>query len=328
MRGTNFAEMSAFAAIAEQHSFAKAASQLGVARSTLSQNLRSLEERLGIRLLNRTTRSVSLTEAGERLLVRLRPALAELAAATVDLHAFRKKPSGLLRVVVQPPVATLLMGPVVGRFLEEYPDITLDISVVRMPTDIVGAGFDAGIRIGEQVDRDMIAMRVMDKARFVVVAAPKYLARYPAPKTPNDLQYHNCIRSLLPNGTVFGWEFQKKNRRIHAKVNGRLIVDDIDLSIQAVLGGAGLAYLLYDYIAADIARGRLVTVLDDWCPSLSGFFLYYSSRKQMTPTLRAFVDFLKIETKKRGVSPSGAPRTRISRNYVLLPRDPGNGRLR
>jgi DNA-binding transcriptional LysR family regulator len=189
-----------------------------------------------------------------------------------------------------------------------------------MPADIVAAGFDAGIRIGEQVDRDMIAVRVTSEARFVVVGSPKYFTRHSAPKTPKDLEDHNCIRSMLPNGTVFGWEFQKKNRRIHAKVGGKLIVDDIDLSIQAVLGGAGLAYLLSDYIAFDIARGRLVTVLDDWTPRLSGFFLYCSSRRQMTPTLRAFIEFLKRESKKRGIAPGSAPRTKISRNYVLLRR--------
>ncbi|HEX5211515.1 MAG TPA: LysR family transcriptional regulator [Pseudolabrys sp.] len=321
MRGTEFTKMSAFAAVAEQRSFAKAAKQLGLARSTLSQNLRSLEERLGVRLLNRTTRSVSLTEAGERLLARVRPALDELTAATVDLNTFRKGPSGLLRVVVQPPVATLLMGPLVGRFLDQYPEVTLEVSVARMPADIVKTGFDAGIRFGEQVDRDMIAMRVMNEAHFVVVGSPKYFARHRKPRAPKDLQDHNCIRSMLPNGTVFGWEFQKKTRRIHAKVDGKLIIDDIDLSIQAVLGGAGLAYLLYDYIASDIARGRLVTVLEDWTPHLSGFFLYYSSRKQMTPALRALIEFLRTETKKRGISPGSPPRTRISRNYVLLSRD-------
>jgi DNA-binding transcriptional LysR family regulator len=283
-----------------------------------------LEERLGVRLLNRTTRSVSLTEAGERLFSRLRPALGELAAATLDLHAFGKGPSGLLRVVMQPPVATLFIGPLLGRFVEQYPDITLDLSVVRMPTDIVGSGFDAGIRVGEQVDRDMIALRVTGEARFVVVGSPKYFAQHPAPKTPKDLQDHNCIRSTLPNGTVFGWEFQKKNRRINAKVNGKLVVDDIDLSIQAVLGGAGLAYLLYDYIASDIARGGLITALDDWTPRLSGFFLYYSSRRQMTPALRALIEFIKAETKKRGISHAGAPRTKISRNYLWLTRGSRN----
>jgi DNA-binding transcriptional LysR family regulator len=328
MRGTVFAEMSAFVVIAEQRSFAKAATRLGVARSTLSQNLRALEERLSVRLLNRTTRSVSLTEAGERLLRRVRPALAELDAASEELDGFRKGPSGLLRVVVQPPVASLLMGPLLGQFLKEYPHIILDLSVVRMPTDIVSASFDAGIRFGEQVDRDMIAIRVMNEARFVVVATPKYLARHPAPRAPKDLENHNCIRSMLPNGTVFGWEFQKGNRRVHAKVNGSLIVDDIDLSIQAVSGSVGLAYLLYDYIAADVARGRLVTVLEDWTPSLSGFFLYYSSRKQVTPALRALIDFLKIETKKRGISPTAPPSTRISRNYLLVGKGPRNAATR
>jgi len=321
MRGTDFVEMSAFAEIAEQRSFAKAAVQLGVGRSTLSQNVRSLEERLGVRLFNRTTRSVSLTEAGERLLARVRPALAELSAARNELETFRKAPSGVVRLVVQPPVATLFMGPLIGRFLEQYPDITLDLSVERMPRDIVSGRFDAGIRVGEQVDRDMIATRVMNAARFIVVASPKYFARHPAPKTPEDLQYHNCIRSMLPNGTVFGWEFQKNNRRIHTKVDGKLIVDDIDVSIQAVLGGAGLAYLLYDYIASDVAQGRLVPVLEDWTPRLSGFFLYYSSRKQVAPALRALIDFLRAEAKQRGVGANVTPSSRIARNYVLLPRE-------
>jgi DNA-binding transcriptional LysR family regulator len=321
MRGTEFAELAAFVEIAERRSFAKAAAQLGVARSTLSQTLRALEERLGVRLLNRTTRSVSLTEAGERLLARARPALSELAAAGGELDGFRQGPGGLLRVVVQPPVATLLMGPLLGEFLAQYPDIKLDLSVVRMPPDIVSGGFDAGIRFGEQVDRDMVAMRVMGEARFVVVASPKYLARHPAPKTPKDLQNHNCIRSRLPNGTIFGWEFQKKNRRVHAKVDGSLIVDDIDLSIQAVLGGVGLAYLLYDYIATDVARGRLVTVMEDWTPSLSGFFLYHSSRRQVTPALRALIDILKAESGRRGISPMAPPNTGIAPNYLLVGKD-------
>lgn len=321
MRGTEFAELAGFVEIAERRSFAKAAAHLGVARSTLSQNLRALEERLGVRLLNRTTRSVSLTEAGERLLVRVRPALSELSASSGELDGFRQGHGGLLRIVVQPPVATLLMGPLLGRFLGQYPDIKLDLSVARMPPDIVSGGFDAGIRFGEQVDRDMVAMRVMGEARFLVVASPTYLARHPAPRSPKDLQHHNCIRSRLPNGTIFGWEFQKKNRRVHAKVDGTLVVDDIDLSIQAVLGGVGLAYLLYDYIAAEVANGRLVTVMEDWTPSLSGFFLYHSSRRQVTPALRALIDFLKAEMKDHGISPMAPPYSRIAPNYMLVRKD-------
>src|SRR5579871_2034254 len=269
MRGTQFAEMSAFAAIAEQRSFAKAATVLGIGRSTLSQNLRSLEERLGVRLLNRTTRSVSLTEAGARLLDRVRPALGELHAAIDELGDYRQGPTGTLRLVVQPPVASLMIGPMLARFMGEHPGVALDVAVVKMPGDIVGEGFDAGIRIGEQVERDMIAMRVMGEARFLVVGAPDYLARHPRPKTPRDLRHHDCIRNRLPNGAIFGWDFQKNGRAMHAAVEGRLVVNDIDLSIRAVLDGLGLAYLLQDYIATDIAAGRLVPVLEDWTPRMS-----------------------------------------------------------
>lgn len=318
MRGTQFAEMAAFAAVAERRSFAKAASHLGIARSTLSQNLRALEERLGVRLLNRTTRSVSLTEAGERLLARVGPALGELSGATQDLAVFRQGPAGLLRIVVQPPVATLLIGPLLGRFLAEYPGIQLDVSVARLPADIVGEGFDAGIRFGEQVARDMVAMRVMGEARFVVVAAPDYLSRHPAPQTPRDLQQHNCIRSRLPHGAIFGWDFEKGGRRVHAAVGGSLIVDDIDLSIRAALDGIGLAYLLHDYVAPHIADGRLVPMMEDWSSRLSGFFLYHSSRRHVTPPLRALIDFLKAETRRRGLSPSAPPRGRQARSTRLF----------
>jgi DNA-binding transcriptional LysR family regulator len=318
MRGTEFAEMAAFVAIAERRSFAKAATHLGVARSTLSQNIRVLEERLRVRLLNRTTRSVSLTEAGERLLARVRPALGELTAAANELDRSAQGPAGLLRVVVQPPVASFLVGPLLGRFLAKYPGIRLDISVVKMPANIFSEGFDAGIRFGEQVERDMVAMRVMGEARFVVVASPEYLTRHSAPRTPQDLQDHNCIRNRLPNGAIFGWEFQKKGRSIHAKVDGTLIVDDIDLSIHAVLDGVGLAYLLYDYIALHIASGRLVPMLEDCSARLSGFFLYHSSRRQVTAPLRALIDFLKTEAKQRGLKPTSPLGSGIYPNYRLV----------
>lgn len=318
MRGTEFAEMAAFVAIAERRSFAKAATHLGVARSTLSQNIRTLEERLRVRLLNRTTRSVSLTEAGEQLLARVRPALGELAAAANELKGSHQGPTGLLRLAVQPPVASFLMGPLLGQFLSNYPGIRLDISVVKMPANIFSEGFDAGIRFGEQVERDMIAMRVMGEARFVVVASPEYLARYSAPRMPQDLQNHNCIRNRLPNGAIFGWEFEKKGRSIHAKVEGTLIVDDIDLSIQAALSGVGLAYLLYDYVAPHIASGKLVPLLEDCSPRMSGFFLYHSSRRQVTEPLRALIEFLKTETKRRGIRPTSPLGSRVYPNYRLV----------
>ncbi len=322
MRGTEFAEMAAFVAIAEGRSFAKAAARLRLARSTVSQNLRALEERLGVRLLNRTTRSVSLTEAGERLLARVRPALGELRMAGEEIKDSRRGPAGVLRLVVQPPVASLLIGPILARFLAEYPSIRLDVAVVKMPADIVRDGFDAGIRLGEQVERDMIAMRVMGEARFLVVASPEYLTLHPAPKSPRDLQQHNCIRNRLPNGAIFGWEFHKGSRSIQAIVDGSLIVDDIDLSIRAVLDGIGLAYLLHDYVASHLASGRLVPLLESWSPRLSGFFLYHPSRRQVTAQLRALIDFLKVETRRRGIEPSASPRGSVHPNYRLA----GKGR--
>ncbi len=307
MRGAEFAEMTAFAAIAEQRSFAKAATQLGLGKSTLSQNLRSLEERLGVRLLNRTTRSVSLTEAGARLLARLAPSLVELHAAVDEVVNHRQNPTGLLRLVVQPPVATLLIEPILARFLAEYPAVQMDVAVVKMPADIVAEGFDAGIRLGEQIDHDMIAMRVMGERRFLVVASPDYVARHPNPKTPRDLLHHDCIRNRLPNGAIFGWDFEKNGKVLHINVEGRLIVNDIELSIRAVRDGLGLAYLLYDYVAADLKARRLVPLLEDWSPRLSGFFLYHSSRRQITGPLRALITFLKAEAARRGVTPAMPP---------------------
>jgi DNA-binding transcriptional LysR family regulator len=318
MRGTQFAEMSAFAAIAEQKSFSKAATLLGIGRSTLSQNLRSLEERLGVRLLHRTTRSVSLTEAGVRLLARVRPALDELTAAAGEATDQRGMPKGLLRLVVQPPVATFMIVPMLARFMRAYPGIQVDVAVVKMPGDIIRDGFDAGIRLGEQVERDLIATRVMGEARFLVVGSPDYLAGHPAPKSPRDLRDHDCIRNRLPNGAIFGWDFAKSGRVVHAAVAGRLIVNDIDLSIRAVLDGLGLAYLLRDYIASDITAGRLVPVLEDWTPSMSGFFLYYSSRRRTTAPLQAFIAFVKDEAKQRGVAPSTPPRAGVRPNYRLV----------
>jgi DNA-binding transcriptional LysR family regulator len=220
--------------------------------------------------------------------------------------------------VVQPPVATFMIAPMLARFMRAYPGVQLDVAVIKMPGDIVKDGFDAGIRFGEQVERDMIAMRVIGEARFLVVGSPEYLGRHPAPKSPRDLRDHDCIRNRLPNGAIFGWDFSKNGRVIHAAVAGRLIVNDIDLSIRAVLDGLGLAYLLRDYIAPDIAAGRLVPVLEDWTPSMSGFFLYHSSRRRTTAALQAFITFVKDEAKRRGVAPSAPPRAGVRPNYRLV----------
>jgi DNA-binding transcriptional LysR family regulator len=318
MRGMEFAELAAFAAIAEHRGFAKAAARLGVTRSTLSQNLRALEERLGVRLMNRTTRSVALTEAGDRLLARVRPALGELTSAIEHIRDVRHEPAGLLRLVVQPPVASFLIAPILGRFLAGYPGIRLDVAVEKMPNDIIKEGFDAGFRLGEQIERDMIALRVMDEPKFLVVASPEYLARHAAPKTPGDLQHHDCIRNRLPNGTIFGWQFEKGRRAVQAVVDGRLIVNDIDLSVRAALDGAGLAYLLRDYVEDHLVEGRLVPLLEEWSPRLSGFYLYYSSRRQLGGALQALVEFLLAELKRRGVKRFNAPGPRIYPNFRLV----------
>lgn len=235
------------------------------------------------------------------------PSLVELNAAVDEAANHRQNPTGLLRLVVQPPVATLLIEPILARFLREYPGVQMDVAVVKMPADIVAEGFDAGIRIGEQIDHDMIAMRVMGEARFLVVASPDYVARHPQPKTPRDLRHHDCIRNRLPNGAIFGWDFEKNGKVLHISVEGRLIVNDIELSIRAVRDGLGLAYLLYEYVAADLKAGRLVPLLEEWSPRLSGFFLYHSSRRQITGPLQALIAFLKAEAARRGVTPAMPP---------------------
>lgn len=318
MRGTEFAEMTAFVAVAERRSFAKAADHLGIGRSTLSQNLRALEERLGTRLFNRTTRSVALTESGARLLSRVKPALQELTAAAEVIERTEDSPSGQLRIVVQPPVASQLIAPIMASFLAKHPAIRAEIAVVKMPADIVREGYDAGIRFGEQIARDMIAIRVTGEARFVVVASPQYLARHGAPKTLRDLHQHNCIRTRLPNNAIFGWDFLHKGRAIHLAVDGRLIVDDIELSVRAALDGIGVNYLLHDYVAPHLADGRLIELLKEHSPRLSGFYLYHPSNRRMTPPLRAFIDFLKTETKRRGLAPSNLPRASAYPNYRLV----------
>lgn len=204
--------------------------------------------------------------------------------------------------------------------MREYPDVQLDVAVVKMPSDIVREGFDAGIRIGEQIDHDMIAIRVIGEPRFLVVASPDYLKKNPRPRTPRDLRQHDCIRNRLPNGAIFGWDFERSGKRLHATVEGRLIVNDIELSIRAVRDGLGLAYLLYDYVAADLGAGRLVPLLEDWSPTLSGFFLYHPNRRQVSAPLQALITFLKAEAARRGVSPRTPPSAGVYPSHRLVGR--------
>jgi DNA-binding transcriptional LysR family regulator len=295
MREIGFAEMSAFAEVAAHKSFAKAAAQLGVSRSTLSETIRGIEEKLGVRLLNRTTRSVAPTEAGERLLARLTPLLGDFKAALDSVNAFRSTPTGQLRITIPPPAAPLLIEPLLARFLEAHPKITLEVSADGTLRDIVRERFDAGIRIGERIDRDMIAVPVGGDHRVAVVAAPSYLQAYPRPERPQDLQAHSCIRIRFPSGVMKPWLFEKAGKKVEVAVEGRLIVNDEPMQRRAALDGIGIAYTLWDFVAPDVRDGRLVVVLEDWTPRLPGFFLYYPSRRQIPAPLQAFIDFLRKE---------------------------------
>jgi DNA-binding transcriptional LysR family regulator len=296
MRGNHFAEFTAFVAVAEHRNFTKAATQLGISTGTLSQTIRSLEEHLGVRLLNRTTRSVAPTDAGERLLTRLRPVLQEYDAALESINEFRDKPAGTVRITVAPG-AHFIIAPLLPQFLAEYPDIRVDISVDSALVDIVADQFDAGIRPGHHVERDMIALRLSDDLRHSIAASPAYLARRPPPQTPKDLRAHNCIRIRLPSGAILPWRFEKDGRAFEVAVDGSLTVNEPELALRAALEGAGVLYLPVDYAAPMAAKGRLVTLLEDWMPRMSGFCLFYPSRRQNPAALQAFIDFLRAHVR-------------------------------
>jgi DNA-binding transcriptional LysR family regulator len=307
MRAPELAEMNAFVAVAERRSFAKAAVQLAISRSRLSETIRGLEDRLGVRLLNRTTRSVAPTAAGERLLARLRPLLADFDAALDSVNAFRDKPAGLLRLTVPPPVASFMLAPLLSRFLAQYPAIDLEISVDAALTDIVAGRFDAGMRAGERVERDMIAVRIGEEIGGVVVAAPDYLARHPRPTTPRELETHNCIRFRFPSGMIVPWQFEKNGKQVEVAVEGRLTVNDPELAIRAALDGVGLLYTGLGYAAPEIKAGRLVPVLEDWRTHSAAIFLYYPSRRQVPVPLQVFMAFLRANL-KGDAAPSRAAR--------------------
>jgi len=295
MREIGFAEMNAFAEVAAQKSFARAAQALGVSRSTLSETIRGIEEKLGVRLLNRTTRSVAPTEAGERLLARLSPLLDDFRAALDSVNAFRSSPAGMLRLTVPPPVARLFIEPLLRRFLTAHPQITLEVSADGILRDIVRERFDAGIRIGERIDRDMIAMPVSSALCGAVVAAPSYLKVHPAPARPQDLRTHNCIRLRFPSGVFKPWTFEKAGKALEVAVEGNLIVNEEPTQRRAALDGIGVAYTLADFVAPAVREGKLVTLLADWMPRLPSLYLYYPSRRQVPAPLQAFIDFLRKE---------------------------------
>lgn len=293
MRGTEYAELRAFAAIIEHGSFTRAAAHLGVTASTLSQTVRRVEERLGVRLLNRTTRSVAPTEAGQRLIRRLAPALQELEGAVLDAKQTAQRVAGVLRLNTSRVAAITYLAPILGKFLLAYPDVRMDIVTEERLIDIVAERFDAGIRLGEKLHQDMIATRLSGDLLMKVVASPAYLARAGEPKRPQDLIHHRCLGYRRPSdGSLYRWEFERGDEKLEVVVDGPLMVDEPAMLTQVACAGAGIAYQFAHQVDNDIAQGRLVQLLPEWTPAFPGFYLYYPSRRQMAPPLRAFLDFI------------------------------------
>ncbi|XKM42531.1 LysR family transcriptional regulator [Rhizobium ruizarguesonis] len=287
-------DLIAFLAVARAQSFTKAAGKLGVSQSALSHTIRGLEERLGLRLLTRTTRSVSPTEAGERLLLSIGPRLDEIESELAALSALREKPAGTIRINAGEHAADAVLWPALEKLLPDYPDINVEIIVDYGLTDIVAERYDAGVRLGEQVAKDMIAVRIGPDMRMAVVGAPAYFDSKPAPLTPQDLTYHSCINLRLPTyGSVYAWEFEKNGHELRVRVEGQLVFNNIALRLNAALAGMGLAYMPEDLVEAHLADGRLVRVLEDWCPPFSGYHLYYPSRRHTSPAFALVVDALR-----------------------------------
>jgi DNA-binding transcriptional LysR family regulator len=289
-------DLAAFAVVAEEQSFTRAASKLGVSQSALSHAMRALEERLGLRLLSRTTRSVSPTDAGQRLLDTLRPALDEISGGLAALGELREKPSGLVRINASRHAAHSVLWPALSRFLPAYPDIQIEITVDDGLADIVASRFDAGVRLGERVQKDMIAVRIGPDLRMAVVASPAYFEKHPLPRAPQDLTAHDCINRRMPtSGGLYAWDFEKKGKPLKVRVSGSLIFSENALTLRAALDGRGLGYVMEDEVAKHVAEGRLIRVLEDWCRPFPGYFLYYPSRRQTPPALAALVEALRCK---------------------------------
>ena len=284
-------DLATFLAIARHRSFRAAATELGVSASALSHALRNIEERLDLRLINRTTRSVALTEAGQRLFARISPAFRDIDDALEDLNNFRELPAGTLRLTAARQSAQLVLLPVVTRFLKAFPDVNVEVMINDALIDMVAAGFDAGVRFGETIAADMIAVPIGPRHRFAVVGSSSYFKMHKPPATPHELKGLPCIRYRFSSGVIYRWEFERGGIDVDIDVEGPLTLNDQDLMVDAALDGAGLAYVFEGQVEALIAKRKLVRVLADWCPAYPGFFLYYPSRRQLPAALRAFVDF-------------------------------------
>jgi DNA-binding transcriptional LysR family regulator len=294
MRRENVNDLIAFIEVARERSFTKAAAKLGVSQSALSYTVRTLEGRIGLQLLTRTTRSVSLTEAGERLLRTIGPRLDEIEAEISSLSELRDKPAGTVRITSVEHAAETILWPALAPLLRGYPDVNVEIITDYRLIDIAAERYDAGVRLGEQVDKDMIAVRIGSNFRMAVVAAPSYFASRPRPLSPQDLTGHDCIGLRLPtHGGLYAWDFRKDARAIEVRIQGRVVFNTVGMMRNAALEGLGLAYLPEDVVEAALRKGQLVRVLEDWCPPLPGYHLYYTSRRQPSPAFALVVDTLR-----------------------------------
>ncbi|MBR0647088.1 LysR family transcriptional regulator [Plastoroseomonas hellenica] len=294
MARDSISDLLAFLAVARERSFTRAAAKLGVSQSALSHTIRGLETRLGLRLLTRTTRSVSPTVAGERLFLAAGPRLAEIEAELAALSELREKPAGTIRITAGEHAAGVVLWPALARLSPDYPDVKVEVIVDYGLTDIVAERYDAGVRLGEQVAKDMIAVRIGPDMCMAVVGAPSYFAQREPPETPHDLTAHSCINLRLPTyGGLYAWEFERDGRELKVRVDGQFVFNNIALRLNAALAGLGLAYLPEDAVQPLIAEGRLIRVLADWCPPFPGYHLYYPSSRQSSPAFALLVDALR-----------------------------------
>jgi len=294
MRREELVDLNAFLTIAEEQSFTRAAAKLGTSQSSLSHTLRRLETRLGVRLLTRTTRSVAPTTAGEKLLSTLRPALESIGSELASLTDLRDKPAGTIRITTSEHAANTVLWPALEKLLRRYPDIHVELSIDSGLRDIVAERFDAGVRLGEALAKDMIGTRIGPDLRMAVIGSPAYFKGRKAPRTPQELADHRCINlRLLTAGGLYAWELEKGGRELRVRVDGQIIVNNVPMILRAALAGFGIAFVMQDYVEGHIAKGRLVRVLEDWCPPFPGYHLYYPSRRQPSAAFTLLVDALR-----------------------------------
>lgn len=294
MRREDLVDLNAFLTVAEEGSFTRAAAKLGTSQSSLSHTIRRLETQLGVRLLTRTTRSVAPTEAGERLLATLRPALESIGQQLISLNELREKPAGTIRITTSEHAVETILWPALEKLLPDYPEIHVELSIDSSLTDIVTERFDAGVRLGEALAKDMVAVRIGPELRMVVVGSPAYFESRPIPQTPHDLAEHQCINlRMLSSGGLYAWELEKDGREVRVRVDGQLTFNNINAIICAATAGFGLGFVMEDRVRQHLADGRLVSVLEEWCPAFPGYHLYYPSRRQPSAAFAVLVEALR-----------------------------------